>query len=1045
MNISEFCVRHPVTTTLMSVALVVGGLFAYLYLPVAALPRTDFPTINVSAQLSGASPDTMANSVATPLIKQFTTISGIDTISATSAQGSTSIVIQFNLDRDIDSAAADVQSAIARTQRRLPTEMTELPSYRKVNPADAPVLLLAIRSEQTPLPEIDAFAQQVISPALSTIAGVAQVLVYGSQKFAVRVQLDPNALAARGIGVNEVQAAVAAANASTPVGTLRNAQQQLTIQAETELANAAQFRQVIVATRGGRSVRLQDVAVVTDSVEDNQAASWFNGTRAIILAVQRQPEANTVDVVNRVKAMLPSFTDELPRASTIEILNDRSRSIREAVADVQFTLLLVIALVIMVIFVFLRRFTATLIPALAVPISLIATLGAMYLFGFSINNISLLALTLAVGLVVDDAIVMFENIYRHMEEEGMGAFEAAIKGGREIGFTIISITVSLVAVFIPVLLMGGVVGRIFNEFAVVVTVALAVSAFVSLTLTPMLCSKLLVPPERDAAGHIPPETGWRAVLERGLNGMTNAYDKGVVWSLRRQPFMLGVFFATLLGTVWLLYTTPKGFFPQEDIGQLSVSTEARPDISFDAMVELQKQVEEKLRSSPHVQSVASIVGGGGGSSGLNRGRMFVELKPRDERPAMPELLRIFRSELSFPGINVVMSPVQNLRIGGRASRSEYQFVMQSVRKDEMRDWARKMNEAMTADQAFFADVNNDLEDGAIQVTLNVDRDKAASLGINADQIRSTLYSGFGSRQVSTIYGSGDTFSVLMEFDPRINWNADDLGNIRIRTPAGQLVPLSAIASIQRTAGDLTVNQLGQLPAVTISFNLPQGVALGDAVAQIDVLKDRLGVPSTVSTTFSGTAQTFQQSLANQGILLAAAVITIYMVLGMLYESYIHPLTILTGLPSAVVGALGALVLMGMDLSVIAMIGLLMLIGIVKKNAIMMIDVALELQRGQNMKPEEAIYKAAILRFRPIMMTTFAAILGTLPIAVGHGASSELRQPLGIAVVGGLVVSQFLTLFITPVLYIYMDRLGTAGTEGRKRLMQMFRGKPATPA
>jgi HAE1 family hydrophobic/amphiphilic exporter-1 len=1036
MNISEFCVRHPVTTTLMSIAVVAAGLFAYAYLPVAALPRTDFPTINVSASLSGAAPDTMANSVATPLIKQFTTISGIDTISATSTQGSTSIVIQFNLDRDIDAAAADVQSAIARTQRRLPREMTELPSYRKVNPADAPVLLLAIRSDTTPLPELDAFAQQVISPALSTVEGVAQVLVYGSQKFAVRIQVDPNALSARGIGVNEVQTAVAAANANTPVGTLRNAQQQLTIQAETELSNAAQFRQIIVATRGGRPVRLGDVAVVSDSVEDNQAASWFNGTRAIILAVQRQPEANTVEVVDRVKAMLPSFEDDLPRASTIEVLNDRSASIREAVVDVQFTLLLVIALVIMVIFLFLRRLTATIIPALAVPISIVGTLAAMYLLDFSINNISLLALTLAVGLVVDDAIVMFENIYRHMEEDDLSAFDAAIKGAREIGFTIISITVSLVAVFIPVLLMGGVVGRIFHEFAVVVTVSLAISAFVSLTLTPMLCAKMLKSPPRNKDGHILPDTGWRAVLERGLVGMTNAYDRGVQWSLRHQRFMLGVFFATLLGTVYLFYTTPKGFFPQEDIGQLSVSTEARPDISFDAMVALQKQVEEAFRNSPYVKSVASIVGGGGGSSSLNNGRLFIELKPRSERPAMPELLRIFRREMSFPGINVVMSPVQNLRIGGRSSRSEYQFVMQSVHRAEMRDWARKMTDAMNRD-SHFADVNNDLQDGAIQVTLHVDKDKAASLGINADQIRSTLYSGFGSRQVSTIYGSGDTYFVLMEFDPRIKWNSGDLGNIRIRTPAGQLVPLSSIATIERTAGDLSVNQLGQLPAVTISFNLPAGIALGDAVAQTEALKQRLGVPRSVSTTFSGTAQTFQQSLANQGILLAAAVLTIYMVLGMLYESYIHPLTILTGLPSAVVGALGALVLFGMDLSVIAMIGLLMLIGIVKKNAIMMIDVALDLQRTQNVSPEDAIYRAAILRFRPIMMTTFAAILGALPIAVGHGASSELRQPLGIAVVGGLVVSQFLTLFITPVLYIYMDRLGNAGNRLRARVMGMF--------
>lgn len=1039
MNISEFCVRHPVATTLMSAALIAAGLFAYLYLPVAALPRTDFPTINVSASLPGASPDTMANAVATPLIKQFTTISGIDTISSTSQQGSTSIVVQFNLNRNIDSAAADIQSAIAAAQRRLPDEMTDPPTYRKVNPADAPVLLLAIRSEVSPLPDLDAFAQQVISPALSTIEGVAQVVVYGSQKFSVRIQLDPNALASRGIGVNEVQQAVAGANSATPVGTLRNRQQQLTIQAETELANADQFRDIIVTTRNGRPVRLQDVAKVIDSVENNQTASWFDGTRSILLAVQRQPEANTVDVVNRVLAMLPAFESDLPRASTLHVLNDRSKSIREAVADVQFTLALVIVLVILVIFLFLRRVTATIIPALAVPISLIATLGAMYLFGFSINNISLLGLTLVVGLVVDDAIVMFENIYRHMEEEGKSAFQAAIDGSREIGFTIISITVSLVAVFIPVLLMGGVVGRVFNEFAVVVTVALAVSAFVSLTLTPMLCAKLLRSPQRDASGHVTPDTGWRATLENGLVAMTRAYDWGVRKSLRHPRVMMGIFLATVLGTVLLLYITPKGFFPQEDIGQLSVSTEARADVSFEAMIELQMQVDEALRKSPYVASVATTIGSSGGSRGLNQGRMFVELKPRGERPEMQELLRILRRQLSFPGINVVFSPVQNLRIGGRSSRSEYQFVMQSTRKAELYEWSEKMTQSMASDPAF-ADVNNDLENNAIQITLHIDKDKAASLGINADQIRSTLYSGFGSRQVSTIYGSGDTFNVLMEFDPTIQWNSADLANIRIRTPAGQLVPLASIANIERTRGDLTVNQVGQLPAVTISFNLPQGVALGDAVARIETLKTTMGVPKTISTTFSGTARTFQQSVANQGILLAAAILTIYIVLGILYESYIHPLTILTGLPSAIVGALGALWLFRMDLSVIAMIGLLMLIGIVKKNAIMMIDVALDLQRKNAIAPEDAIYRAALLRFRPIMMTTFAALMGTLPIAIGHGASSELRQPLGVAVVGGLVVSQFLTLFITPVLYIYMERLSKAGFAGRARLAQAIRGR-----
>jgi HAE1 family hydrophobic/amphiphilic exporter-1 len=1020
MNISEFCIRHPVATTLMSAALVTAGIFAYIFLPVAALPRTEFPTINVSASLPGASPDTMANAVATPLIKQFSTIAGIDSISATSAQGSTSVAIQFNLNRDIDSAAADVQSAIARVQRQLPSEMTEPPSYRKVNPADAPILILTLRSEIAPLPDMDAFAQQVISPALSTIDGVAQVQIFGSQKYAVRVQINPDALAARGIGVDEVQAAISAANANTPVGTLRNLKQSLTIQAQTELSNGDQFRDIIVAVRGGRPVRLGDLALVTDSVQDNQTASWYNGTRAILLGVYRQPEANTVEVVNRVRALLPSFDERLPRATTLDVLNDRSISIRDAVHDVQLTLLLTIALVIMVIFLFLRRVTATIIPALAVPISLIATLGVMYVLNFSIDNISLLGLTLAVGLVVDDAIVMLENIYRHMEEEGLVPFEAALKGSREIGFTIMSITVSLVAVFIPVLLMGGVIGRIFNEFAIVVTVAIFASAFVSLTLTPMLAAKILRKPEHDER-----RPRWSVLFERGFEATLRNYDRSLQYCLRHQSLMLIVFFATLVGTAWMVMGAKKGFFPQEDIGQLSVSTEARQDISFDAMVGLQEQVANAYRLSPHVANVASIVGSTGGSSGINNGRLFVELKPRDQRPPLQKVLADLRRDTAaIPGITTTANPVQNLRIGGRSSRAEYQFVIQSLDRPQLFEWSQKMAEAMSRDPRF-VDVN------ATQAMLIVDKDKASSLGISAAQLRSTLYSGFGSRQISTIYGTGDSFYVVMEFTDKINWTTAELPDVRIRNSSGKLVPIGAFARIQRTAGSLTINQLGQLPAVTISFNLPSGGSLGDAVARINQLKAELKVPSTLSTTFAGNAKTFQDSLANQGILLLAAVVTIYIVLGILYESYIHPFTILTGLPSAAIGALLALRLCGMDLSLIAVIGLLMLIGIVKKNAIMMIDVALTTQR-EGKDAATAIYEAALLRFRPIMMTTLAALFGVLPIALGIGAGAELRQPLGVAVVGGLLVSQVLTLYLTPVLYIYMERLahGARALPGR---------------
>jgi HAE1 family hydrophobic/amphiphilic exporter-1 len=1027
MNLPALCIARPVMTTLVMGAFVIFGAFAYRLLPVAALPSVDFPTIVVSASLPGASPETMATSVATPLERQFSTIAGISEMTSSSDLGSTQVTLQFDLDRDIDAAAQDVQSAISLAQRRLPDEMTMPPSYRKVNPADSPILFLSLTSAVLPLSTVNEYAESVVAERLSTLSGVAQVQVYGQQKYAVRVQVDPDALAARAIGLDDIRAALADTNSNAPLGTLMSRRRLLTLEATGQLERAADYRPLIVAYRDGAPVRLGEIARVEDGVENERIASWFNGTRSILLAVQRQPDANTVEVVDRVRAMLPEFRAHLPAAIDIQVVNDRSRSIRASVAEVQFTLLIAIALVVLVIFLFLRRLSATIIPSLALPVSLIGTFAGMYLFGFSIDNLSLLALTLAVGFVVDDAIVMLENIVRHIER-GEKPLEAAFAGAREIGFTIVSMTLSLVAVFIPVFFMGGVVGRVFHEFAVTIALAILISGVVSLTLTPMLCGRFLRPPAATR--------GWLdRALEAGFEAMLGAYRWSLDVVLRHRFATLMVTLLTIAATGYLYAVVPKGFFPTEDTGLLSARTEASKDVSFAAMSALQREAAAIVEADPDVAVVNSTVGGGFGSGAVNAGRMFIGLRPYGERSAgSGEVLqRLRRAVAGLPNIEVYFQPVQNLNFGARSTANRFQYTLQASTLEELTQWTPILVERL-ARLPELQDVTSDLEVSSPQAFLSIDRDKAATLGITPAQIRSSLYSAFGSRQVSTIYTPTDDYSVILEVDQQRQQDIADLWRIYIRSSTGNLVPVGAFATIEETLGPVEVNHQWQMPSATVSFGLAPGTALGDAVSRIESAARELALPATIATGFSGTAQLFQEALAGQWLLLLAAVAVMYIVLGILYESFVHPITILSGLPAAGVGALLTLIALDMELSVIAMIGIVLLIGIVKKNAIMMIDVALQRQRQGGRDPAAAIREACLLRFRPIMMTTMAAIMGALPIAIGLGAGAELRQPLGVTVVGGLVLSQLLTLYITPVIYIYLESLS-----------RRLRGQRAAPA